>query len=334
MATEKVRKKPSTFVAIKPFPPGNVKNTLVVPESLAPRVSGHEGTALMSPSIPRVIMQTGPTRTLLDTFALAIHSMLEMNPEFQYEFYDNDRCIEFLREHFSPEIEEVFHALIPGAYKSDLFRLCYLYIKGGVYVDINKTIILPLGESLVTPESVFYSAVDTVPHFIFQAFLVAQPKLEFLWTAILRIQHNVEHRYYGLCCLCPTGPGMLGKSVFHKEYRFAATRPGNFLLANRWPITLFSFDSFHIQDLQGNNFVDTFNPEAHPDVKYHQQRLYKHDHYSQSYHNRTCFAETPTSQAIQASLNRNSWILILLLAVGGLSWLAFIMYKVAQSRPT
>jgi len=34
-------------------------------------------------------------------------------------------------------VKEAYDALIPGAFKADLFRYCVLFIYGGVYADID-----------------------------------------------------------------------------------------------------------------------------------------------------------------------------------------------------
>ena len=69
------------------------------------------------------------------------------NPYLEYEIYNNEKAIQFLKNNFDMEVLKVYETLIPKAYKSDLLRYCLLYIYGGLYVDI-KLIINSVSKSL------------------------------------------------------------------------------------------------------------------------------------------------------------------------------------------
>jgi mannosyltransferase OCH1-like enzyme len=78
----------------------------------------------------------------------SICSILEKNPEFEYIFFDDKRCRDFLIENYQvnilsnepdnnqdSDVVRAFDYILPGAIKADFFRYCYLYIKGGIYID-------------------------------------------------------------------------------------------------------------------------------------------------------------------------------------------------------
>lgn len=56
---------------------------------------------------------------------------------WEYKFYSDDDSVAFLDAHFPPAVREAYDALIPGAFKADLFRYCVLLIYGGVYADVD-----------------------------------------------------------------------------------------------------------------------------------------------------------------------------------------------------
>jgi hypothetical protein len=56
---------------------------------------------------------------------------------WEYAFYNDDTAREFLVRHFPPPVVEAYDAILPGAFKADLFRYCVLLIKGGVYADMD-----------------------------------------------------------------------------------------------------------------------------------------------------------------------------------------------------
>jgi mannosyltransferase OCH1-like enzyme len=64
-------------------------------------------------------------------------NILKLNPDYQYKFFQEKDCLEFLRTHYPPIICECFNRIKKPAHKSDLFRYCYLYKKGGIYLDVD-----------------------------------------------------------------------------------------------------------------------------------------------------------------------------------------------------
>ena len=56
---------------------------------------------------------------------------------YDYRFYLDSDIEAFLTTHFPPQVKEAYDALIPGAFKADLFRYCVLFIYGGVYADVD-----------------------------------------------------------------------------------------------------------------------------------------------------------------------------------------------------
>jgi hypothetical protein len=89
--------------------------------------------------IPKTLMQTYKTRCLPNGMAQAVVSWHEQNPNYKYEFFTDEDAEEYITNMFGEKSNELkaFRWLIPGAYKSDVFRLCYLYRSGGIYADIS-----------------------------------------------------------------------------------------------------------------------------------------------------------------------------------------------------
>eukprot|EP00546_Thalassionema_frauenfeldii_P001299 CAMPEP_0178935728 /NCGR_PEP_ID=MMETSP0786-20121207/24721_1 /TAXON_ID=186022 /ORGANISM="Thalassionema frauenfeldii, Strain CCMP 1798" /LENGTH=272 /DNA_ID=CAMNT_0020613937 /DNA_START=336 /DNA_END=1154 /DNA_ORIENTATION=- len=56
---------------------------------------------------------------------------------WEHTFYDDDTAARFLQNHFPPAVYEAYDAILPGAFKADLFRYCVLFIKGGIYADMD-----------------------------------------------------------------------------------------------------------------------------------------------------------------------------------------------------
>jgi hypothetical protein len=112
--------------------------------------------------IPKVIIQTSNYKNNKNLKHYnAIMSIIEMNPEYEYKFFDDNDARKFISDNFKENIlDESLNSnldkkdeessekkylisdiliahdmLIPGSYRADLFRYCYLYINGGCYID-------------------------------------------------------------------------------------------------------------------------------------------------------------------------------------------------------
>ena len=88
------------------------------------------------------------------------------NSGWDYRFYSDKDARLFLQTHFPPEVLEAFDALIPGAFKADLFRYCVLFICGGVYADIDMLLETNL-DSAIDSDVGFMTSIDWVSN-IFQ----------------------------------------------------------------------------------------------------------------------------------------------------------------------
>lgn len=94
--------------------------------------------------IPKNIIQTYKSRVLVPPYVF--QNIKENNGDWNYFFLDDQECRDFLRQEFGQRFQDKFDSFKKGAHKSDLFRLCWLYKNGGVYVDIDTQILVPLDQ--------------------------------------------------------------------------------------------------------------------------------------------------------------------------------------------
>ena len=97
-------------------------------------------------AIPKQIFQTFKTAQLPWITKFHIKKMLKKNPEYEYHFYDDERVQKFFKEEFPPEYSKAYNRLTIGAAKADFFRYAILYKKGGVYLDVDSGINIPLNQ--------------------------------------------------------------------------------------------------------------------------------------------------------------------------------------------
>ena len=158
--------------------------------------------------IPKNIFQTWHTLEL-PTYMRKNNKLLqELNPEFNYYLYDDRMCRNFIIEYFDRDTLYAFDTLLPGAYKSDLWRLCILYVYGGIYLDI-KYVNAPNFKFINMIHKEYF--VRDHGYGIYQALLICLPKNEILMKCINHIIYNVKNKLYLNNALEITGPQLMCK---------------------------------------------------------------------------------------------------------------------------
>lgn len=174
-------------------------------------------------NVPLNIYHTWNTRNVPFKMKENINYILNQNPEFDYYFYDDDECREYIKDNFNEEVLEAFDSLIPGAYKADLWRCCIMYKKGGVYMDIKLKPLIKLKKLI--EQNNFYFVKDTPSMAgcdykigIYNAFLISYPNNIIFKICIQEIVNNCKNKFYGLNSLAVTGPCLLG-NIFKEHYK-------------------------------------------------------------------------------------------------------------------
>ena len=98
---------------------------------------------------------------------------LDQNPDYRIGFSMDADCISFIQTTFGRNIAELFKYIPRGMYKADLWRLCKLYIHGGVYADIDLVPHFTISAALDGggSDATFYSCLSMGSGSIFQAFM-------------------------------------------------------------------------------------------------------------------------------------------------------------------
>ena len=246
-------------------------------------VEGFEGYLMEpnpAPVIPLDIYQTWHTKDLPPKMRECVETLKKQNPEFQHHLYDEAECYQFIKDNFDPEVAEAYDALIPKSYKSDLWRFCVLYKRGGIYLDIKyygvngfKLINLTDKEYFVydsTCSTMDGKKVDGV----YTAIIVALPGNEKLKKSIDLIVKNVKTKYYGKSHLEPTGPLLLSKPFSEEEFAIMKSpkKPGetkidgfrndiNEIRIDGRPV-LIQYKEYYTKDNVISNYHDLWNKRS------------------------------------------------------------------------
>eukprot|EP00978_Attheya_sp_CCMP212_P037543 scaffold178095_cov48-Attheya_sp.AAC.2 len=162
--------------------------------------------------VPRIVHQTWfepVTPEKYPNMSRLIESFKQSG--WEYNFYDDDMAAEFLSTHFPSEVRDAYDAILPGAFKADLFRYCVLLIRGGVYADMDVLLEVNLDEA-VAPDVGFMTPIDEpgikVGHrsCLWNGLLAVAPGHPFLAKTIELVVNNIRNRFTSVDyddMLCP-----------------------------------------------------------------------------------------------------------------------------------
>ena len=97
-----------------------------------------------SNDIPKKIIQCHKNIDIVPNYVT--NNVKDKNPDWEYNFYDNSQQLKFLKEEYGQVFADKYKSFKKGAHKCDLFRVCWLYKYGGIYIDIDTEIIKPLDD--------------------------------------------------------------------------------------------------------------------------------------------------------------------------------------------
>lgn len=128
-----------------------------------------------------------------------------LNPEYEIRLYDDTHCRKFLKENFRKNILDIFDYIPDGPIKADLWRVCIIYIYGGIYVDADIKPLVPLRD-FINEKDDFVTCISNVhkpfrkthllnPHFI--ATYRGNPVLKKCIERYVELyNHNRRYKYW------------------------------------------------------------------------------------------------------------------------------------------
>lgn len=118
-----------------------------------------------------------------------------LNPSYRIELSLDNECISFLNNNINNYIARLFVSIRDGRYKADLWRLCKLYIHGGVYADVDLVPYINL-ENL-NKNVTLYTCITPNTKSIFQAFIVnfSQPRNNLILIFLSSFLMNKSYLY-------------------------------------------------------------------------------------------------------------------------------------------
>ena len=193
--------------------------------------------------IPKVCYQTWITKDpkILSQLTLSlIESNKRLNPDIEFQLWDDDDIDRFIREEFTEPVYRAYKSLSPlaGAAKADFFRYCVIYKNGGLYLDLKSTIKVPNAfGNIIQPEDDCILDIRRTEKEAFrvkwgygsyeQWFLAFAPRHPYLKVMITRMVEAINNRIeiertvpYKQKVMRLTGPDAYAAAIHESVVRF------------------------------------------------------------------------------------------------------------------
>jgi mannosyltransferase OCH1-like enzyme len=103
--------------------------------------------------IPKIIHQTYKSEdSISDELKKLSETWKSMNPGYEYKFYDDNACDDFVKREF-PEYYDAYAKLPKNVERSDFFRILVVLRKGGVYADMDAGCVKPIDTFIMPTDS-------------------------------------------------------------------------------------------------------------------------------------------------------------------------------------
>ena len=141
--------------------------------------------------LPKVIIQTYYSKHKIPQKVYM--NIKKFSSGYKHLVFDDQDCIQFLNKEYGQQVLDKFKSLKVGAHKSDLFRYCYLYKYGGVYLDIKTELIKPI--DFILRGNFTFTVISKSKSSIYQGVLVSKPRNPLFKQLINNILSNKNPQY-------------------------------------------------------------------------------------------------------------------------------------------
>lgn len=166
-------------------------------------------------TIPRTIWQTNFTdQASLPVYLNYLFNRL-MSLNCDYRYVSTEARGEYLEQNAPADVFDAYSRLTNGAAQADLWRLFVLYKEGGVYMDIDATLVRPL-DKLLGDTSELYIKVSNNTE-ITNYFIASAPGNPDLESTLEQVVYNINHYEPSMGVYHSTGPTVLNKALEGKN---------------------------------------------------------------------------------------------------------------------
>lgn len=142
--------------------------------------------------VTKIIWQTNySNRSTLPVYLNYLFNRL-MSLSYDYRYVSTEAREEYLKQNAPKEVYDAYVQLTDGAAQADLWRVTTLYKEGGIYMDIDATLVWPLSKLLSGVKDALYIKIKDDTE-ITNYFLATAPHNPHFKKVMDAIVHNIQN---------------------------------------------------------------------------------------------------------------------------------------------
>ncbi|QLH71665.1 glycosyltransferase [Rhodopseudomonas palustris] len=146
-----------------------------------------------------------------------IDSWQTMNPTITTAHFTRDSARQFIEQNFASDVVRAFDRSHHPAMESDIFRLAFLIVNGGIYVDADEECISPIWGAYQSWKSheLVVVASPSSPYYLMNGFLASKPRSALLQDALDEAVRTINGHQSSTSppdIWSTTGPGLLTRA--------------------------------------------------------------------------------------------------------------------------
>ena len=168
--------------------------------------------------IPKIIMQSWKTREIPEHWEESPKSIAKVMPDWKYILMTDEDNRKMVKEHF-PDFLECYDSLPYHIQRVDCARYCFLYLYGGIYIDLDflcKKDLSPLFQS----GDIFLVSSGNVSGYYTNSFMASKPRNKFWLELLEEVKKPAKWWYIGkhIFVMSQSGPICLSRVANRSKF--------------------------------------------------------------------------------------------------------------------
>lgn len=209
----------------------------------------------MSISIPKRIMQTWKNHTIPEKWKTSPESIKKFMPDWEYVLMTDEDNRELIVTHF-PHFISYYDNFPYNIQRADAVRYAYLYLFGGIYIDMDNELLQPLDSLFTTGSDLYLVASSNIGSCITNSLMASVARHPIWLECMEEMKKPLPSWSIGKHwkVMKSTGPMMLDKVVKTNNHQYTVLPNSLVLPCSICDISCNISNSF-IKPLQGASWV-------------------------------------------------------------------------------
>ena len=205
--------------------------------------------------IPKIFFQTCWSHDIPPKWQSSPESIKKMMPSWKYVLMDDDENREFVKKHF-PDFLPYYDAFPYNIQRCDAVRYMFLYVHGGIYMDLDFEILYPLDELFTSDAQVYLVKSGNVGSYHTNSFMASKPGCKLWLEVIEEMKKPLPFYIVGkhFTTMSSSGPLMLSR-VVNKTGTVVSNLPAKYIMpCNVCNINCSTCESY-LKPLEGSSWT-------------------------------------------------------------------------------